>query len=68
MQRSHRMLTAALLALTALASLTPSVALARDWPEWLGPDREGVWRETGLVDKFPAGAAGRVAQAHWRRI
>ena len=28
---------------------------ARDWPEWLGPNREGVWREDGLVEKFPTG-------------
>jgi uncharacterized protein (TIGR03067 family) len=28
---------------------------ASDWPQWLGTDREGVWRETGLLDKFPPG-------------
>jgi outer membrane protein assembly factor BamB len=28
---------------------------ADDWPEWLGAHRDGVWRETGLVDKFPMG-------------
>jgi outer membrane protein assembly factor BamB len=27
---------------------------ADDWPQWLGPKRDGVWRETGIVDKFPA--------------
>src|SRR5262249_24763141 len=26
---------------------------ADDWPEWLGPQRDGIWRETGLVQKFP---------------
>jgi outer membrane protein assembly factor BamB len=26
-----------------------------DWPQWLGPKRDGVWRETGILDKFPAG-------------
>lgn len=26
-----------------------------DWPQWLGPQRDGVWRETGIVEKFPAG-------------
>src|SRR5258708_6861967 len=30
-------------------------APAADWPQWLGPERDGVWRETGLLDKFPAG-------------
>jgi outer membrane protein assembly factor BamB len=26
-----------------------------DWPQWFGPNRDGVWREDGLVAKFPAG-------------
>ena len=30
-------------------------ARADDWPQWLGPQRDGIWRETGLVEKFPAG-------------
>lgn len=30
-------------------------ASADDWPQWLGPQRDGVWRETGIVKKFPAG-------------
>ncbi|MBS0209905.1 MAG: PQQ-like beta-propeller repeat protein [Planctomycetes bacterium] len=25
---------------------------ADDWPQWRGPKRDGVWRETGLVEKF----------------
>jgi outer membrane protein assembly factor BamB len=32
-----------------------SVARAIDWPQWLGPNRDGVWREEGLLTKFPAG-------------
>lgn len=28
--------------------------LADDWPQWLGPQRDGVWRETGIVEQFPA--------------
>ena len=27
---------------------------AEDWPQWLGPQRDSVWRETGIVDQFPA--------------
>jgi len=26
---------------------------ADDWPQWLGPRRDGVWRETGIVEKLP---------------
>ena len=29
-------------------------ARADDWPQWLGPQRDGVWRETGIVNAFPA--------------
>src|SRR5437763_2341777 len=28
---------------------------ADDWPQWLGPQRDGIWRETGILDKFPPG-------------
>ncbi|MFO1501151.1 MAG: PQQ-binding-like beta-propeller repeat protein [Verrucomicrobiota bacterium] len=28
---------------------------ADDWPQWLGPQRDGVWRETGILRAFPAG-------------
>src|SRR4051812_31320539 len=33
--------------------LVNAAARADDWPQWLGPKRDGVWRETGLLDKFP---------------
>jgi outer membrane protein assembly factor BamB len=29
-------------------------AFADDWPQWLGPQRDSVWREKGIVDSFPA--------------
>jgi len=32
-----------------------SALRADEWPQWLGPQRDGVWRETGIVEKFPAG-------------
>jgi len=30
---------------------------ADDWPQWLGPKRDGVWRENGIIEKFPATGA-----------
>jgi outer membrane protein assembly factor BamB len=36
------------------ASLNPVTPLrADDWPQWLGPKRDGIWRETGILKKFP---------------
>jgi outer membrane protein assembly factor BamB len=26
-----------------------------DWPEWRGAGRQGVWREDGIVERFPPG-------------
>jgi outer membrane protein assembly factor BamB len=28
---------------------------ADDWPQWLGPDRDSIWRETNVLSEFPAG-------------
>lgn len=33
--------------------LLPGWAL--DWPQWRGPDRDGVSKETGLLESWPAG-------------
>ncbi len=30
-----------------------SPAVADDWPQWMGPKRDGVWRESGIVSNFP---------------
>ena len=27
---------------------------AEDWPQWRGPERQAVWRETGIVEELPA--------------
>ena len=33
-------------------ALGSSAAVADDWPQWRGPQRDGVWRETGIVQRF----------------
>src|SRR3954447_15677828 len=43
-----------LLALLTLPLLS-AAARADDWPQWFGPERDGVWREKGIVEKFPPG-------------
>lgn len=31
---------------------TGATAFADDWPQWRGPQRDGVWREKGIVETF----------------
>lgn len=33
--------------------LMTTFASAEDWPQWMGPNRNDVWTETGIVEKFP---------------
>jgi outer membrane protein assembly factor BamB len=35
-------------------SLAAAGLRADDWPQWLGPQRDGVWRETGVLETLPA--------------
>jgi len=37
-----------------IANLAPPLN-ADDWPQWRGADRDGTWREDGLVDTLPDG-------------
>jgi len=38
----------------ALSLVLPTALHADDWPQWRGPQRDGAWRETGLLQSFPA--------------
>ncbi len=29
-------------------------AAGEDWPQWMGPGRDGVWRESGIIERFPS--------------
>src|SRR5262245_29925318 len=35
-------------------ALLPFGGRADDWPQWRGPNRDGVWRETGILEAIPA--------------
>jgi outer membrane protein assembly factor BamB len=43
----------ALTASLALPLLLAAVIHADDWPQWRGPQRDGVWSETGIFASFP---------------
>ncbi|MEO1496731.1 MAG: PQQ-binding-like beta-propeller repeat protein [Planctomycetota bacterium] len=45
------------LLLTVFASLP---AYAEDWPQWLGPNRDGLSAETGLLQAWPEGGPERL--------
>src|SRR5688572_26348296 len=38
---------------TVLLLSLPLPLAAADWPQWMGPNRDAVWPETGIVEKFP---------------
>lgn len=48
-------MTTRILPLFAALLLITSAARADDWPQWMGPKRDNVWREDGILDKFPKG-------------
>ena len=48
---SHPILRSALALAVAIGCLDS--LRADDWPQWLGPQRDGVWRETGIITKLP---------------
>ena len=52
MHRRNPFLKMAGLGLGLLLSLA---AWADDWPQWRGPNRDGVWNETGIIETFPPG-------------
>ena len=46
-------LTAAICLSATLATLAAAGGLeAGNWPQWRGPTRDGVWHESGIVEKF----------------
>ena len=48
-----RMMIKSMVLLLSGTILQQSVlVMADDWPQWMGPQRDGVWRETGIVKAF----------------
>ncbi len=40
--------------LTLALTATSAASRADDWPQWMGPQRDGIWRETDTVTSIPA--------------
>ncbi len=43
-----------------LAAWMATPILADDWPQFLGPKRDGIWRENGILEKFPDGGPKKI--------
>ena len=43
-----------LMHLLVLVGLTPFSGWAADWPQFRGANRDNVWNETGILQRFPA--------------
>lgn len=42
------------LVLVLVSAVSGVVVRADEWPQWMGPNRDNVWRETGILEKLPA--------------
>jgi outer membrane protein assembly factor BamB len=45
------------------ACFLSSEAGAEDWPQWLGPGRDAIWRESGILERFPKSGLKQI----WRQ-
>ena len=52
MKSTRRLAVWALPTLLCVSIFAVSPAWGDDWPQWRGPNRDGVWSETGVVEKF----------------
>src|SRR5687767_7778097 len=58
---NHYIMNRSLVALIALTSFSVSTFAANfDWPQWRGPNRDDVSKETGLLKSWPEGGPQKV--------
>ncbi len=53
MTSTPRMIGVQLLIVVAAATIASPPLSAKDWPQWRGTERLGLWTETGLLEEFP---------------
>jgi outer membrane protein assembly factor BamB len=56
----RRFMVIVVLALVAAAGFPAQAPTGTDWPQWRGPERTGLSKETGLLKQWPAGGPPRV--------
>ena len=58
---AHRVPCRLLVLLLPCFLLAEAVKLqAEDWPQWLGPQRDGIWRESGTLERFTTNGPPRL--------
>jgi outer membrane protein assembly factor BamB len=53
MQPAHRIALIALVGIFTAATAAVPTLSAKDWPQWRGAERLGLWTETGILEEFP---------------
>jgi outer membrane protein assembly factor BamB len=51
----HVLVRAVVVTVMVAGLFAPRTTRGDDWPQWMGPQRDDVWRETGIIDRFPQG-------------
>jgi outer membrane protein assembly factor BamB len=60
--RTSTVLRLSTVLLAVCAVISARCLSADEWPQWRGPNRDGVWLETGIVERFP----GPQLELKWR--
>jgi len=55
MNRTVHVIGVILLMLVGAATVAIVTLSAKDWPQWRGAERLGLWTETGILEEFPDG-------------
>ena len=52
-RRAQRIACVSLAMMVAAATAGLATLSAKDWPQWRGAERLGLWTETGILQEFP---------------
>jgi len=62
--RSIRLQSSLLFGSMIALFVLPNVSESADWPQWRGPDRDGISDETGLLQRWPQSGPKLIWQVH----